>query len=141
MKLIELWALAAVVLFLKTVTLAMIQGAMRARHKTFVRPEDARTYGNNDPAAREVPIVERAQGALRNDGENVPPFLAIGLAYAMLGCSAAAAPWYFGGFVALRIAHGALMIWPRQPLRTIVYGLGVLITGAMSVHVLAQVLG
>lgn len=141
MKSLDVWALACVALTVKTFALAMLQGAMRVRHKTYVKPEDARTYAGVEPAEAELPLVERAQGALRNDGENVPIFLAVSLAYVLLGCAPASAPWLFGGFVALRYLHGALMLWPRQPWRTLAYGGGLILTLVVCGHVVAAALG
>ena len=67
--------------------------------------------------------------------------LMIGAGYVALGASPLAAPVYFGAFVLSRIGHGLLMLRPRQPLRTQVFGLGVLTLLALTIHVLVAALG
>lgn len=135
------WSLGAVALYAKTVILVSVQGRLRVRHGVYTRPEDARVYGRGAPEAeRDVPMVERAQSVLRNDGENVPYFLALSLGYVSLGCWPAGLPLYILGFVVARYAHTAFYLWPRQPWRTNAYSLGVVIMLAMSVHLVVRLI-
>lgn len=136
---LSLWALSAVALFLLQFALAGVQGLGRTRSRVFVRPEDAAWFGV--PAAQaEVPIVDRAQRAIVNNLENVPHFLALGLAYALLGCWPTGAWIYFPLFVLSRIGHNLCQLFPTQPLRNRLYLLGIALLLAISGHVVVQAL-
>jgi uncharacterized MAPEG superfamily protein len=139
MSVLTLWALAAVVLFLLQFALAGVQGIGRTRQKTFVRAEDAAWFGV-EPAQAELGIVDRAQRAIHNNHENVPFFLAIGLAYALLECWPSGAWIYFPLFVLSRIGHNLCQLVPRQPLRNRMYVLGLTTLIAMSGHVVVKAL-
>lgn len=137
---LKIWALTAVILFLKMTALGLYQGYNRTRHKAFSKPEDAAFYGKGKPAlAQELPAVQRAQGALRNDGENIPIFLALSLAYVMLKCWEPGVMIYCGIFVVARCLHSIFMVSPRQPWRTLVYATGLTISFVLSVHILLAV--
>lgn len=133
---VAIWALCVTALFIKAISTALYQGSQRIRNNAFAKPEDAATFGKGAaPLEQELPAVQRAQGALRNDGENIPIFLALSWAYVSLECWPAATPYYFGAFVLARIAHTILMIYPKQPWRTLVYSTGTLVMIALSGHV------
>ena len=87
---------------------------------------------------REDERVERAQRALRNDGESQPYFLVFGALYVAVGAAPWAALLYFPGYALARIAHTWLLLRPRQPHRTRVFGLGLVLTLALAVHVGAE---
>jgi hypothetical protein len=121
-----------VVLFLKLVFLVSLQGRVRAGSRRFRWPEDAAAFGgeiagNGEDDAR----VERAQAALRNDGESQWLFLLAGGAWVTLGASPAGAVVAFAAYALLRCVHTALMLRPSQPGRTRVFGLGLLVTLAV----------
>ena len=70
---LHLWALTTALLFIKVLALAMVQGICRIRHNAFTRPEDAACYGKGTGVLdQELDMVQRAQNALRNDGEKHP---------------------------------------------------------------------
>ncbi|MDN3518122.1 MAPEG family protein [Aquisalimonas lutea] len=131
----EWYALTAVVLFLKMFALALYQGRYRIGKRTFVVPEDARLAGTA-PAQAELPEVERAARAWRNDVENIPVFLALGVAYVWVDAGPAAAPWLFTGFAIARVAHTVCYLRRLQPWRTVAYGIGALITLGMCLQIL-----
>ena len=136
----EIWAVTAVVLFLKSQSLAILQGQVRIKNKAYAKPEDAKVYGKGAEALSEdLPVVQRAQGAIRNDGENIPYFLAIGLAHVQLECWEAGVPWLFGTYVVARCAHSLFMVSPRQPHRTLVYMVGVIVTFVLAAQVFWKV--
>ena len=101
----DIWSLACVALFLKMFGIAIIQGHQRTKYKVFTKPEDAAFFGKTEAAEQERPVVERGQRALRNDLENIPIFLFLGLAYAHLKCWSTGMLIYTSLFVASRYAH------------------------------------
>src|ERR1700723_3201648 len=101
----QFYALTTVILFLKMFAISIVQGLGRVNAKQFVTPEDARFFAHAPPAPDEAPIVKRAQMAWRNDLENIPIFLFLGLIYVTLGCWPEGAYIYFSIFVIARILH------------------------------------
>jgi glutathione S-transferase len=129
-------AVSAVVLFWKMFAVSMSQGYFRFTSKKFVNPEDAKAFGGLEPASAESPGVLRAQAVWRNDLENIPIFLALGLLYVMLEASPTAAPWYFGVFTASRIIHTISYMMGLQPWRFLAFSTGVACLIGMSTMVL-----
>ena len=136
---IQIWSLCTVALFMKMLATAMFQGQQRMKHKVFTKPEDAKAYGNGEAQTEELPSVDRAQRALRNDLENIPIFLFLGLAYIQLGCWSTGALIYMPVFVLARIGHTLFYIRPTQPHRTLSYSIGTLCLLVMCGHIVAQV--
>ena len=120
---LEWYALSAVILFAKMLAISLFQGYHRIGKGHFRNPEDA-AFSRRQPAAEELPQVQRAARAWSNDLENIPIFLLLGIAYVMLGAPAASAPWLFGIFVAARIAHTVSYLAALQPWRTLAYSIG-----------------
>ena len=87
-----------------------------------------------------MPIVKRAAAAWRNDLENIPIFLFLGLIYVTLGCWPEGAYIYFSIFVVARILHTIAYLRGLQPARTIFYALGLCVCVALSVQILIAVL-
>ncbi|WP_207766115.1 MAPEG family protein [Solimonas fluminis] len=129
------YALSAVLLFLKMFAISLYQGWHRISRQQFKTPEDAAFVGR-PAAAEELPQVQRAARAWANDLENIPVFLALGIAYVQLGLSAAAAPWLFGVFVAARVAHTLCYLAGLQPWRTLSYAVGIGATLGMGAMIL-----
>lgn len=137
---VEAWSLGAVALFIKMLAIALIQGQQRIKHKVFTKPEDAKAYGTGQAAAQDLPIVERGQRALRNDLENIPIFLAISWAYISLNCWEQGALIYIAIFVLARIWHTTFYLSPKQPHRTLGYGVGILVMLILCGHIVAKIL-
>lgn len=135
---VEWYALAAVLLFFKMLAISLYQGFHRIRNRRFVTPEDAALIGR--PAAtEELPQVQRASQAWRNDLENIPIFLALGVAYIWVDASAAAAAWFFPIFIAARYLHTAFYLSGLQPWRTIAYAVGILCTFGLCGGILNKI--
>lgn len=135
------WLLSLVVLFFKMAAISLVQASGRMRNDAFAWPEDARVFGRGSaPATREPEIVERATRCWRNDLENIPIFLFLGLGYVLSG----GVPWwaavYFGLFTAARIAHTFFYLRGRQPHRNIAYMIGLLVCVALAVHLIVLLL-
>ncbi len=84
--------------------------------------------------------MKRAAAAWRNDLENIPIFLFLGLIYVTLGCWPAGAFIYFTIFAVARILHTIVYLRGLQPARTIFYAIGLAICVILSVHILIAVL-
>lgn len=132
---LDAFALATAALFLKMFGLGLMQGAMRKKHNTFAKPEDAEVYGSGEVADAELPIVDRAQRTLRNDLENIPIFLFLAWCYIELNIWPTGAGIYFAIFVASRFAHTTFYLKPTQPYRTISYSIGGLVCLALTGHI------
>jgi len=119
---------------------SVVQGIGRLRTKTFVTPEDAQFFAHSPPAPDEAPIVKRAAMVWRNDLENIPLFLFLGLIYVTLGCWPGGAFIYFTIFVIARILHTVAYLNGLQPWRTIFFTLGTTICFILAVQILIAVL-
>src|SRR5579871_107051 len=82
----RLYALMAIILSLKMFAIGVVQGLARAGAKKFANPEDAKMFGA-ELVPQEVPTVQRANNAWRNDLENIPIFLILALVYVIAGLS------------------------------------------------------
>src|SRR5277367_6783826 len=118
------YSLITVILFFKMVANSVVQGRARVGSKAFPNPEDAVFFGAPAPAADELPIVKRAAAVWRNDLENIPIFLFLGLIYVTLGCWSGGAYIYFSIFAGARILHTVAYMQGMQPSRTIFYVIG-----------------
>jgi glutathione S-transferase len=134
------YAISSVVLFIKMLFVSNYQAYYRLSRRVFVNPEDARVFGTGTAVAAELPQVARAASVWRNDVENIPIFLALGVAYVLVGASEHAAPWYFVGFTVSRIAHTASYLGGLQPWRTVAYIFGVLCLVGMSANIILRVM-
>lgn len=108
-------------------------------------PEDLRPgliNRNPDPAQLQPnDYVERSRRMHRNDLENIPAFLAVGLLFVVSGPSAGLAALLMYGFVAARLAHSvAYATGQSHEVRATFYTVGSLAVIAMAVYALAAAL-
>lgn len=135
MSAFEAFGLVVVALFFKLFATTAVQGVVRLRHRAFVRPEDAAFFGRGvTPLEREHVLVQRAQNVLRNDGENVPIFLALLLAFSHVDGRAPHVLAYGLAFVATRVVHTLAYLRPTQPLRNRAYVAGLVVDLALVVQ-------
>ena len=136
------YAIAASLMVLKI----MLQGwvtvvRMMSNQGGFVNPEDANAGpANPKPRAGQLDLnddVERSRRIHRNDLENIPAFLAIGLLFVLIAPPLAAAQWLLYGFVVARLVHTAAYSTAQShEVRATCYSVGSLIVIAMAVWVL-----
>jgi uncharacterized MAPEG superfamily protein len=138
----KLYGLTVAVLFVKMFAMVLVQGYGRYQHRGFANPEDAvlfdKLFGQKPDASKSSELVDRAQSVLRNDGENIPIFLFITIAYIQLGCWATGLSIYLPLFVLGRIVHSISYLKALQPWRNLSYQLGVWVTFAMVGHIVWQ---
>jgi glutathione S-transferase len=133
------YAACTVALFLKMFCLSAYQGYHRIGKRVFAIPEDARAFGRGAAAAQELPQVQRAQLAWRNDVENIPIFLSLGIVYVMVDAAPTAGPYLFVGFTIARIVHTLAYLAGLQPWRTIAYAAGIVCMFAMSWNIVQAI--
>jgi uncharacterized MAPEG superfamily protein len=108
-------------LTLKFAWLIGLQGLRRMRTRSFRWAEDA-THWQGHISGEDV-LVERAQAALRNDGESQPLFLAAAGLWIALGAGSSVALVVCSVYLLARVLHSVFMLWPRQPVRNRVFGI------------------
>jgi uncharacterized MAPEG superfamily protein len=115
---------------------------MMANQGGFMSPEDMKAGpANPKPRPGQLDLnddVDRSRRIHRNDLENIPAFLAIGLLFVAIAPPLAAAQWLLYGFVAARLLHFiAYSTAQRHEVRATFYSVGSLIVIAMAIWVLA----
>ena len=123
-------AATAAALFLKGLVLSYVQVAARYRARSFSRPEDARLLGLAPQS--EPDLAVRAAGALRNEGENAPYFLALAVIYALTDGPPVPLLGISSLYVTARLLQGYAQVRALQPQRMIGY-----LTGAVATLCLA----
>ena len=103
----------------------------------FLNPEDLRrTVSNPNPSAAQLEpneSVERARRMHRNDGENIPLFLAAGLLFVAAEPSPVAAGSLLYGYVASRFAHlAAYATAQNHEVRAAFYSIGTVLLALMT---------
>ena len=131
------------VVIVKMMLMSLLTAAKRMASGTFVTQEDADIMfgkGKVKPAFGKENI-EKVRRNHRNDLENIPPFVMLGLLYVLSQPAPSAALWHFRLFAAFRILHtvcyqGSI----PQPSRAIAFvgGLGVCISMAAQLLLKAQ---
>ena len=134
------WLISLVVLFVKMFANSAVQGLTRFRTRSFAWPEDAAMIRGAQVAERDPELVERASRCWRNDLENVPIYLFLGLGYVLAGGTPWWAALYFTTFTVARIAHTVFYLRGMQPYRNIAYQIGVLVCAALAVHIVVLLL-
>jgi glutathione S-transferase len=129
------FALALIALFLKTTLTSMLQVAARFRARTFLLPEDA-ALARTKQCEAEAPFVQRCANVWRNDVENLPLFIALALAYVLLGAPLESAQWLFSVYVLLRYAHTVIYLRGLQPWRVLAYYGGLAVCWIIAIRIL-----
>jgi microsomal prostaglandin-E synthase 1 len=122
---LRLYALCAVLLVLKMFAVGVYTGVVRSRLKVTTNPEDAAQYGGQS-ADVEPPEVARVQRAHRNDLENIPAFLALGLVAVLVGAVGMPLKVALIVFTAARFGHSLAYLNSLQPWRSVSFAMGLL---------------
>jgi uncharacterized MAPEG superfamily protein len=135
----KIYGLTVVVLFVKMLAMVLVQGYGRYKDRGFGNPEDAalfdKLFGKKPDASQHNELVDRAQSVLRNDGENIPIFLFMAIAYLQLGCWQQGLAIYLPLFAIGRIMHAFCYLKAIQPGRNLSYQLGLWVTLVMAGHI------
>lgn len=135
---VRLYALCAVLLVIKMFAMGFYTALVRSRLKVATNPEDAAKFGSQ-LTDTEPPEVARVLRAHRNDLENIPGFLVLGLVAVLLGAPAVPLKVALIAYTAARIAHSIAYIRSMQPWRTVFFGLGTLAMFTTMVLILIRV--
>ena len=134
----QTYAVCSGLLVLKMLGSAIYTAVQRARVSGYINQEDTRFGGEGAMAAAiEKPEVAHALRIQRNDLENIPAFWMIGLLYVLSGASAFGTAIYCWTFALARIAHTLVYIRHLQPVRAILWLIGVACIVGMGVQVIA----
>lgn len=141
------YAVAAALMVLKVMVQGWVTVALMLRFDAgLVNPEDLRaTPINPNPRPDQLdphPDVERSRRMQRNDLENIPAFLAIGLIFAAINPPVWAAYTFYGLFVAARLGHAwAYATAQNHEVRAAFYTVGSVVVIVMALWVLVAALG
>jgi uncharacterized MAPEG superfamily protein len=130
------YAVCSAILAVKMLLSGTYTAVTRVRTKGFVNEEDAKAFGAGSALAVEHPAVAHALRIQRNDGENIPLFFAIGLAYVLSGATASGAAIYCWTFTIARLLHTVAYTYHLQPWRALCYGVGYACIVGMAVQIL-----
>ncbi len=142
----EAYAVAAAVLVLKLMAQGWATVALMVRTDSgLLNPEDLRpTVANRNPRPEQLdpnPAVERSRRMQRNDLENIPAFLAIGLLFVTMEPPLWLAVLLFAVFVLARLAHTfAYATAQSHEIRATFFSVGSLVVMLMALWVLAVAL-
>lgn len=140
----QIYGLTVVALFLKMFATVLVQAYGRFRATDFDNPEDSvivtKIFGKRNSTLSEDDLARRAQNILRNDGENIPIFLFLAMTYVQLDCWEKGILIYFPLFVLTRIVHTVAYIYAVQPLRNIVYLIGIAIAFTLCSHIILEII-
>ena len=138
----QTYAICSSILALKMLLSAVYTGVQRQQNQGYINSEDARVFGQSGTAAgaTEAPAVSHALRIQRNDGENIPPFFAIGLVYVLTGASAFGAAVYFWTFTIARVIHTVVYVNHLQPWRAMSFGVGALCMLGMMAQIIGAVI-
>ncbi|NNL66504.1 MAG: MAPEG family protein [Myxococcales bacterium] len=131
----QTYAICVAVLAIKMMLSSVYTGYQRITNSAFATPEDAERAGvewKSDDA------VERALRIQRNDLENIPLFIGLGLIYVLSGGSSFGMAAYGWVFVVARIGHTVSYALANQPVRGFSFAIGLLVNLGLAVNVLEK---
>jgi prostaglandin-E synthase 1 len=135
---LRLYALCAVLLVIKMFAVGIYTVVVRSRLKVAMNPEDAARSGAQ-VTETEPPEVARVVRAHRNDLENIPGFLILGLVAVLMGAPAVALKVALIAFTAARVVFSIAYLKSMQPWRSMSFGIGLLSMFTVMVLILIRV--
>ncbi|OCT87951.1 hypothetical protein XELAEV_18016580mg [Xenopus laevis] len=143
-EVLRAYATYSTIVLLKMMVMSIATAYFRLTKKVFANPEDARVHakgGDTKKLLKTDEDVERVRRCHLNDIENIVPFVAIGLIYALTNPNLASALLHFRIFTGSRILHTIAYLLPLpQPSRGLTWVVGYLVTISMAVGILRGVL-
>lgn len=135
---LKVFALCCVILFFKMSAIVIFQAIQRSKTKYVINPEDKLIPGAI--VGGTTPELDRSNNAFRNDFENIPIFLFLALSYVLLNCWETGAIIYFSTFTFARCLHTFSYLKALQPWRSISFGIGLLMSNIVAIHIIIKVL-
>lgn len=136
------YGVTTLILCLNLTVLWLASGGARVKSKTTHNPEDAKTVSKGSAVAAEDPeAVARVLRAHTNTLVNTVPFLFLGQIYVAAGATSTMAWVFFGTFAAARVLYSVCYLKGIQPFRTMTFGIGVLATLGLMVHLTILLMG
>ncbi|HFE45823.1 MAG TPA: MAPEG family protein [Nannocystis exedens] len=136
------YGITTLILCLNVTMLWLLSGSVRYKSKTTHNPEDAASVAKGaDVRAEDPEAVARVLRAHTNTFANTVPFLFLGQVYVAAGASATMAWVFLGAFTAARVIYSVCYLGGLQPWRSLSFGVGVLATFGMIVHLAILLLG
>ena len=136
---LQAWALASIVVALKTLSAGIHTSRIRMGKKVFSSPEDYAMQKLEGSPTHDQD-VERTRRIHQNDLEAGLPFALVGLVYALTVPSTLGLWICFAGFPLARIGHGISYAKGLMPQRTIFWAVGFVIVVWMSASSLVSIL-
>ncbi len=136
------YGVTTLILCLNLTVLWLASGGARVKSKTTHNPEDAKTVSKGSAVAAEDPeTVARVLRAHTNTLVNTVPFLFLGQIYVAAGASSTMAWAFFGTFTAARVLYSFCYLKGIQPFRSLTFGIGMLATLGLMVHLAILLMG
>ncbi len=136
------YAVTSLILCLNLTVLWALSGGARVKSKTTHNSEDAATFAKGSEVSSEVPDgVARVLRVHNNALANTVPFLFLGQLYVTAGASSTMAWVFFGTFAASRVFHSVSYLAQLQPWRTLTFGVGLLSTFGLMIHLAMLLVG
>ena len=135
------YGITTLILCLNVTMLWLLSGSVRYKSRTTHNPEDASVSRGADVRAEDPEAVARVLRAHTNTFANTVPFLFLGQVYVAAGASATMAWVFLGAFTAARVIYSVCYLGGLQPWRSLSFGVGVLATFGMIVHLAILLLG
>lgn len=120
------FALSYLVLVLKMMAVGWATSFYRVRYRVFAAPEDYALQGSAPTSGSESQReqIERTRRAHQNDLENILPFFAVGLFYALTQPQPSVAAALYATFLMARVLHSVFYLAGLQPWRSLAFLLG-----------------
>ncbi|AWP00947.1 putative microsomal glutathione S-transferase 1 [Scophthalmus maximus] len=142
-QVLQAFSTYAIIVILKMMLMSPLTSYFRLTRKVFANLEDTKFVSSeaDKKLVRTDPDVERVRRCHLNDLENIVPFVAVGLLYALTGPELSSALLHFRLFAGSRILHTVAYVGALpQPSRGLSWILGMLVTFSMAYRVLSTVL-
>nr|AFO69977.1 GST-like protein [Strongylocentrotus droebachiensis] len=123
------------------VVLSPLTGYFRHQGNVFSNPEDMGSLKEKDKKPIfDDPMVERVRRCHLNDLENIVPFIALGLLFALTsGASTTTIVWHYRIFVVARLLHTIAYIGALpQPSRALSFFAGLVVNVSMAVQIIMK---
>ena len=133
---LRLYVVCLVVLAMKMFAVALVTARVRGQSKLSPNAEDA---GPGGAVRQESPETERALRTHRNDLENIPLFLVLGLTAVLVGAHPLTVQIGLVVFTVARLLHSVFYLRSMQPWRSASFAVGLLAYLAVMAVTLARV--